>query len=54
MRTTSEVIDLAFRENRIPTYPLYGFSVTFVLTGIAITGWAMVEKQPLMALAGIA
>jgi hypothetical protein len=54
MRTTSEVIDLAIRKNRIPTYLLYGFSVAFVLTGMVLIGWAMVEKQPLMAVAGIA
>jgi hypothetical protein len=54
MRTTSDVIDLAIRENRLPTYLLYGFSVAFVITGMALIGWSMVQKQPLMAAAGVA
>jgi hypothetical protein len=54
MRTTSDVIDLAIRENRLPTYLLYGFSVAFVLTGTALIVWSMVEKQPIMAIAGVA
>jgi hypothetical protein len=53
-RTTSEVIDLAVRENRLATYLLYGFSVVFVLTGVALIVWSMVQKMPLMAIAGIA
>jgi len=53
-RTTSEVIDLAVRENRLATYLLYGFSVAFVLTGIALIIWSMVQKQPIMAIAGVA
>jgi hypothetical protein len=53
-RTTSEVIDLAVRENRIATYLLYGFSVAFVLTGIALIAWSMAQGQPIMAIAGVA
>lgn len=53
-RTTGEVIDLAIRENRFATYLLYGFSVAFVVTGIALIVWSMAEKQPMMALAGVA
>jgi hypothetical protein len=54
MRTTSDVIDLAIRENRVATYLLYGFSVAFVLTGMALIGWSMFKAQPLMAIAGVA
>jgi hypothetical protein len=53
MRTTGEVIDLGIRESRIPTYLLYGFSVAFVLTVMALIGWAMAEKQPLMAVVSL-
>jgi len=48
------VIDLAVRENRLATYLLYGFSVAFVLTGIAVIIWSMVQRQPIMAIAGVA
>jgi hypothetical protein len=53
-RTTSEVIDLAVRENRVATYLLYGFSVAFVLTGTTLIVWAMLQRQPIMAVAGVA
>jgi hypothetical protein len=53
-RTTSDVIDLAVRENRLATQILYGFSIVFVLTGVALVVWSMVQKQPLMAIAGVA
>jgi hypothetical protein len=53
-RTTSEVIDLAVRENRLATYLLYGFSAAFVVTGITVIIWSMVQKQPMMAIAGVA
>jgi hypothetical protein len=54
VRTTSDVIDLAVSENRVATYLLYGFSVAFVLTGMALIIWSMAQKQPLMAVAGVA
>jgi hypothetical protein len=53
-RTTSDVIDLAVRENRLATHLLYGFSVAFVLTGIALIVWSTVRNQPMMAIAGVA
>lgn len=53
-RTTSEVIDLAIRENRPASYLLYAFSVTFVVTGVALIVWSMIQKQPIMAIAGVA
>ena len=36
------------------TYLLYGFSVAFVLTGMALIVWSMVQKRPIMAIAGVA
>jgi hypothetical protein len=53
-RTTSQVIDLAVRENRLATYVLYGFSIVFVLTGVILIIWAINQKQPLLAITGVA
>jgi len=54
MRTEQEVINDAIQENRIPEYLLYGVAILFVLTGEALIGAAIYNREALDAIAGVA
>jgi hypothetical protein len=53
MRTTSDVIDQAIAENRVPEYLLYVFAFLFVLTGEILIGAAIYNGTSLSAVAGV-
>src|ERR1700677_4977831 len=54
MRTTTDVIDQAIKENRIPEYLLYGFAIVILLTGEYLIGWSVYYHYPFGALGGVA
>jgi flagellar biosynthesis component FlhA len=48
-KTAEEVIDQAIRENRFGERLLYGFAVLFVLTGLVLMTFAVVNGSPFSA-----
>ncbi len=53
MRTANDVITQAISENRVPEYILYGFAVTFVITGEILIGWSIYHGFPVSTIAGL-
>ncbi len=54
MRTADHVISQAINENRVPEYILYGFAITFVVTGEILIGWSMYHGDALSTVVGLA
>jgi len=54
LRTTTEIINQAISENRTGEMLFHGFAVAFVLTGIAVIVWSLIEKSPLALAVGAA
>lgn len=51
-RTAREVVDMAIAENRFSERLLYGFSCFFVGIGLSVLVGAMLNREPIIALAG--
>jgi hypothetical protein len=54
MRSANDVIDQAIRENRGGEILIYTYTVLIVLTGLGLIIGSMIQKQPIMSLAGAA
>jgi hypothetical protein len=54
VRTTAEIIDQAIRENKGWERLVSAFAALFVLVGLAMIVYSMVNKAPVTAVAGVA
>ncbi len=51
-RNAKAIIDQAIRENRIGEYLLYSFAAMFVVVGLSVLVWGIVDGEPIIAGAG--